>query len=62
MKCADCGRELTRDETALSYKLISRAARECFCLACLGRRFGADRAALEELILRFREAGCTLFK
>ena len=61
MKCADCGKELERDERALSYKLIGRAAQRCYCLDCLGREFRMSRAELERLITRFREAGCTLF-
>ena len=62
MKCADCGRELRRDEIALSYKLISRAATKCYCLSCLGRQFRVDEAQLNALIRHFREAGCTLFR
>ena len=61
MTCADCGRELERDEHALSYKLIGRGARQLYCMDCLGRRFRLSREALEGLIVRFREAGCTLF-
>lgn len=62
MNCADCGAPLTRDETGLSRKLISRATRECYCLDCLGRRFHLSREQLLELAERFRAAGCTLFR
>ena len=61
MKCAACGKELARDEKALSYKLIGRAARQCYCLDCLGKEFRLSRTQLESLIVRFRDAGCTLF-
>ena len=62
MKCADCDSELERDERALSYKLMGRASRECCCLKCLGKRFQLSQAQLRELIVRFRESGCTLFR
>ena len=62
MTCAECGQELERDETALSYKLIGRAARQCYCMKCLGKRFQLSQAQLQELIVRFRESGCTLFR
>ena len=61
MKCADCGKELEKDERALSYKLMGRAARQCCCMACLGRRFRVSREELDRLVVHFREAGCTLF-
>ena len=61
MNCADCGQELDRDERGLSYKLISRAATELYCLDCLGKRFSLSREELLRLAEGFRQAGCTLF-
>ena len=61
MTCHTCGRELTRDETGLTRKLISRAAQECYCLTCLGEMFRLKEEQLLELIVHFRESGCTLF-
>ena len=61
MRCADCGRELTRDETGLSRKLISRGTQVFYCMDCLGARFRLSRPQLERLIEQFRAAGCTLF-
>ena len=61
MNCAECGKPLTRDETGLSRKLINRAARECFCFDCLGRRFKVTPEQLMEMAEHFRKAGCTLF-
>jgi len=61
LTCADCGRELTRDERGLSYKLISRAATELYCLDCLSRQFHLSRQELLRLAEQFRQAGCTLF-
>lgn len=61
MNCHCCGQELTRDETGLTRKLISRAAADCYCLTCLGNMFRLSREQLQELIDHFRESGCTLF-
>jgi hypothetical protein len=61
MKCAECGRELDRDECGLSYKLISRAATQLYCLDCLSRQFRISKDELLRLAEQFREAGCTLF-
>ena len=61
MKCANCGRELSRNETGLSFKLINRNTRECFCLECLSKRFRTSPEHLLELAEHFRKAGCTLF-
>lgn len=62
MKCADCGKELERDEKGLSYKLIGRGSPRCYCLGCLGRQFRLTETRLRELIEQFRSAGCTLFR
>lgn len=61
MICADCGRELTCDETGLSRKLINRGTTVFFCLDCLSRKFLLPREQLTELIDHFRKSGCTLF-
>ena len=61
MNCAECGAPLTRDETGLSRKLISRGTETFYCLTCLSRKFNVPVSQLEELIERFRQAGCTLF-
>ena len=57
MKCASCGAVLTRDETGLSRKLISRAATECFCLDCLGKRFRVSREQLLEEVWGYEYYG-----
>lgn len=61
MKCADCGKELEKDEKALSFKLIGRGTRQCYCMDCLGRQFRISREELDKLVSQFRAAGCTLF-
>lgn len=61
MTCARCGKELTRDETGLSRKLISRATTIFFCIDCLAAEYRISAAQLREMIEHFRQAGCTLF-
>ena len=38
-RCVHCGAALSRDETALTKKLINRGAKEFLCLPCLADRF-----------------------
>lgn len=59
--CADCGRPLTRDERALSRKLIDPDTRELYCLACMAENFGCTEEDLKIKIQEFKEQGCTLF-
>lgn len=62
MTCARCGKPLSSDETGLSRKLINRGTTVFFCLDCLSADFRLSREQLLDLIERFREAGCTLFR
>lgn len=62
MKCIGCGRELTRDEIAITKKLVNRGCEEFFCVDCLAREFRITAEDVRALIARFRAAGCTLFE
>ena len=48
--CACCGRPLTRDEVALTRKMVNRAARTFYCIACLAAHFEVPEDALREKI------------
>ena len=61
-QCAECGRELTKDEIGLTKKLVCRGAEEFFCLTCLAARFGVSEELLKEKVIQFRAMGCTLFQ
>ena len=61
MTCRTCGKELSRDETGASRKLIGRATKDFYCLDCLAADFRIPRKDLEDMIERYRRAGCTLF-
>ena len=60
-RCVTCGKELTRDEMALSKKLINRGAKRGKCLACLSAYYQLSEQRLHELIAHYRAQGCTLF-
>ena len=60
-KCVRCGTPVTKDEAALTRKLINRGTKEFFCLACLAEHFQVSEEALRQKICEFREMGCTLF-
>ena len=60
--CARCGRQLSRDEIAVTKKLINRGTTVWYCTACLAAHFEVTEAAIRERIAYFRETGCTLFE
>ena len=60
--CAGCDRELTKDEIALTKKLVNRGAESFFCLTCLAQKFAVSEELLREKIDQFRKMGCTLFQ
>ena len=59
--CVGCGRRLTRDEIAVTKKLVNRGATSFLCVPCLARRFEVTEADIRERIAYFRSTGCTLF-
>ena len=61
MKCDKCGKELSKDEIALTKKLISRNAVEFLCMECLAQYIGTTVEELEDKIKQFKEEGCGLF-
>lgn len=60
-KCIDCGKTITKDEVALSRKLIDPDTEELYCLSCMSDNFGCTVDDLKVKIQEFKEQGCTLF-
>ncbi len=60
-RCAVCGRPLSRDEVAVTKKLINRGATSFLCVACLAGHFEVRPEDILERIAHFRATGCTLF-
>ncbi|MBQ8508712.1 MAG: hypothetical protein IJ493_02280 [Clostridia bacterium] len=60
-RCEKCGAPLTQDEIALHRKLVSRGAEKFWCKECLSAHFDIPVKRLDELVVYYREAGCTLF-
>lgn len=59
--CMQCTRRVSRDEIAMTRKLINRGASQFLCMPCLAERFDATLQELEERLQYFKEMGCTLF-
>lgn len=57
-----CGKPLTRDEIAVTKKLINRGTTEFYCVECLAHRFEVQPADILERIQHFKQTGCTLFE
>ena len=59
--CVRCGASLCQNEIGLTMKLISRDAKEFYCMRCLSEKFGVTEERLTEKIEQFKKNGCTLF-
>jgi len=60
-KCVNCGEYLSKDEVAVSKKMLGRYLTEFFCIDCLANILECDLNDLEIKVLEFKEQGCTLF-
>lgn len=59
--CCDCGKIVSKDESALTWKLIDPNADEFYCLSCMAEYIGCSKEDLRVKIQEFKEQGCTLF-
>jgi biotin operon repressor len=59
--CIECVKPLTKDEVALSQKMLGRDISDFYCIKCLAEYLECDRDDLEVKIQEFKEQGCTLF-
>jgi len=59
--CIECSKTLTKDEVALSQKMLGRDINDFYCIECLAEHLECDRDDLEVKIQEFKEQGCTLF-
>jgi hypothetical protein len=59
--CVECEKNLTKDEVALSQKMIGLDIADFYCIDCLAGYLECDCGDLEVKIQEFKEQGCTLF-
>lgn len=59
--CKQCGARLTRDEVAVTKKLVNRGAAEFMCERCLASYYRVEVSDIRERMDYFRAMGCTLF-
>jgi len=59
--CCDCGRELKKDEIALTKKLLDFDAKDYYCIGCMAENIGCTIEDLKIKIAEFKEQGCSLF-
>lgn len=60
-QCVNCSQDLSKDEVALSKKLLGKNTKQFLCLNCLSEYLNTDQDILKEKIEQFKEEGCTLF-
>lgn len=59
--CKYCRKELSKDEIALSKKILGRNIESDLCISCLADYVGCEEDDLLVKIEEFREQGCVLF-
>ncbi len=60
-RCIDCDKDLSKDEVALSQKMLGREIKDFYCIKCLADYLDCFQDDLEVKIQEFKEQGCTLF-
>ena len=62
-KCYVCGKEpLTKDEIAVTKKLLDSKVKTYYCISCLAEYLEVTEEELLAKIEEFKDEGCTLFK
>lgn len=59
--CIDCNKQLSKDEVALSQKMLGRNITQFYCISCLAKTLDCNQDDLEIKIQEFKEQGCALF-
>lgn len=59
--CCKCAASISRDEIAITKRLINRGATKYYCTACLAEAFGITAEDIERSIRHYKQIGCTLF-
>ncbi|MDE7313341.1 MAG: hypothetical protein K2N87_17250 [Eubacterium sp.] len=62
MDCKKCGSPITKDEAAITKKLINRGTTTYYCTRCLAAAFDVTPDDIRQKIQYFKEIGCTLFQ
>lgn len=62
IKCFLCEKELSKNEIALTKKLIDLKAKDYYCIDCLASYLEVTKEELLDKIEEFKSEGCTLFK
>lgn len=62
VECIACGkRPLTKDEIAITKKLLGRDVKNFYCLDCLADYLQVEPQDILDKIEEFKEEGCELF-
>ena len=61
INCCDCGVKLSKDEIALSKKLLDIDTEEFYCLSCMATYIGCDENDLKMKIAEFKEQAVRFF-
>ncbi len=59
--CKACRTPLSRDETAISRRLLGRGISQFYCISCLAALLGVEKHVIRMKIEEYRALGCALF-
>lgn len=59
--CCECEKPISKDEIAVSKKLLGKDIQVLFCIDCLAEYLECSTDDLLIKIQEFKEQGCTLF-
>ena len=63
VNCAYCHKEkLSKNEIGLNKKLIHPQIERMMCLTCMAAYFETTEEELKQMIERFKQQGCALFR
>jgi len=60
--CFQCNKKLTKVQIALCKKLLSSRIDKFMCIICLAEHLDTTEDVLLDMIEKFKEQGCELFK
>lgn len=60
-QCCECKKTLSKDEIALTKKILAPDINEFYCIFCLAAYLECETEELKIKIQEFKEQGCTLF-
>lgn len=60
--CHKCRMSISKDEVAITKRLVNRGTTTYYCAPCLADAFGITTEDIQRCIRHYKRMGCTLFQ